>query len=178
MMKLLSTLCALVASTASAFAVAGDECETQRAFYPKDWNDVSKDKILFTCLSHYAGAMRVTLGDADKAGRRLMSIVPLKGYPDDIAQDTAKETYRMWLDREQANRLVQGRYFATVVRQQSSCWIRGALAGETKEDPVFLLDTVEPKPDETHEGSGSFYNKAPRLSAFQGDAYDCKPGNK
>lgn len=36
-------------------AVAPDECEQQRAMFPKDWNDVSKERRLFVCHSHYSG---------------------------------------------------------------------------------------------------------------------------
>jgi hypothetical protein len=34
------------------------------------------------------------------------------------------------------------------------------------------MDNVNPPAD--GPDAGSFYNKAPRLSVFQGDAYDCK----
>jgi hypothetical protein len=38
--------------------------------------------------------------------------------------------------------------------------------------PVFFLDTANPKPDSPD--AGSFYNKAPRFSVFQGDSYECE----
>src|SRR5260370_168743 len=79
-----------------------------------------------------------------------------------------------WLDKEQADRLQQGKYFATITRQRESCWIRGALSGadDGKEDSVFFMDSANPKPD--GPDAGSFYNKAPRFSVFQGDAYECE----
>src|SRR5262249_55930558 len=42
----------------------------------------------------------------------------------------------------------EGKYFATVVRQKESCWIRGALSGpdDGKEDSVFFLDGANPSP--------------------------------
>src|SRR6202030_473591 len=64
----------LVLSGATGFAIDPNECEIQRAAYPKDWNDVSKDRSLFTCSSHYSGSIRVFLGAADGAGRRLMTL--------------------------------------------------------------------------------------------------------
>jgi hypothetical protein len=37
------------------------------------------------------------------------------------------------------------------------------------------MDNANPAADGIRSGAGSFYNKAPRFSVFQGDAYDCKP---
>ena len=71
----MATLCVLIASPANA--VRPDECEQQRAAFPKEWNDVSKEKPVFFCSSHYSGAFKVTLGAGDKDGRRLMSLVQL-----------------------------------------------------------------------------------------------------
>ena len=67
-----------------------------------------------------------------------------------------------------------GKYFATIVRQKGSCWIRGALSGpdDGQADTVFLLDMANPKSDSPD--AGSFYNKAPRFSVFQGDSYECE----
>ncbi|HEY7665794.1 MAG TPA: hypothetical protein VH934_21965 [Xanthobacteraceae bacterium] len=166
-----AALCLLMASPAAA--VRPDECEQQRAVFPKDWNDVSKEKPLFVCSSHYSGAFKVTLGAADDKGRRLMSLVPLRGSAEDGKQDKSKDVFRIWLDGEQARRLEQGKYFATITRQRKSCWIRGALSGpdDGKEDSVFFMDNANPKAD--GPDAGSFYNKAPRFSVFQGDSYEC-----
>ena len=163
-------------TTNPAAAVAPDECEQQHALFPKEWNDVSGEKPLFVCWSHYSGGLRVTLGPADEKGRRLMSLVPLTGDQDNAKQDTSKDVFRIWLDREQAQRLQQGKYFATITRQRESCWIRGALSGpdDGKEDSVFFLDSADPKPDGGRRAAGSFYNKAPRFSVFQGDSYQCE----
>jgi hypothetical protein len=171
----------LVASARTGNAVAPDECEQQRAVYPKDWNDVSKDKSLFTCSSHYSGSLRIMLGAVDRGGRRLMTLVPLEGTQSDAKQSSSKDVYRIWLDRAQARRLTEGKYFATIVRQKSSCWIRGALSGgdgpsdQDNKDSVFFMDNVKTTSDGLRGESGSFYNKAPRFSAFQGDAYECTP---
>ena len=170
-----AALCALAAGPAAA--VRPDECEQQRAAFPKKWNDVSKERPLFICGSHYAGALQVTLGEPDKQGRRLMSLVPLEKYPDkpsEAKQDTSKDVFRFWLDREQARRLQDGKYFATITRQQGSCWIRGSLDGpdDGKDDSVFFMDNANPKSD--GPDAGSFYNKAPRFSVFAGNAYDCE----
>jgi hypothetical protein len=170
----------LVASASTGFAVSPDECEKQRAAYPKDWNDVAGDRSLFTCSSHYSGSLRIMLGTTDKGGRRLMTLVPLRHGSSDAEQDPSKDVYRIWLDREQANRLIAGKYFASIVRQKSSCWIRGALSAAdgngdaADKDPVFFMDNVEVTANGLRPETGSFYNKAPRFSVFQGDAYECK----
>jgi len=82
----MAALCVLIASPAKA--IRPDECEQQRAAFPKEWNDVSKEKPLFFCWSHYSGAFKVTLGAGDKDGRRLMSLVPLTG-----SEKKAKQGY-------------------------------------------------------------------------------------
>lgn len=167
-----AALCLLIASPARA--VRPDECEQQRALFPKEWNDVSKEKPLFACWSHYSGGFKVTLGQGDDKGRRLMSLVPLKGNPDSAKQDSSKDVFRIWLDKEQIRRLEQGKYFATITRQRESCWIRGALSGpdDGQADSVFFLDNANPRSD--GPDAGSFYNKAPRFSVFQGDSYECE----
>ena len=168
----MATLCVLIANPANA--VRPDECEQQRAAFPKEWNDVSKEKPVFFCSSHYSGAFKVTLGAGDKDGRHLMSLVPLSSNDKKAKQDSSKDVFRIWLDREQTRRLDEGKYFATIVRQKGSCWIRGALSGpdDGNSDTVFFLDTANPKPDSPD--AGSFYNKAPRFSVFQGDSYECE----
>ena len=52
--------------------------------------------------------------------------------------------------------------------RKKSCWIRGNLS----DDPVFFMDNADPKPDST--AASAFYNKAPRISSFKGDAYFCE----
>src|SRR5215813_15401917 len=151
-----AALSMLIASPAKA--IRPDECEQQRALFPKEWNDVSKEKPLFFCWSHYSGAFKVTLGTADDKGRRLMSLVPLERNDAEAKQDASKDVFRIWLDKEQIHRLQEGKYFATVVRQKESCWIRGDLSG----DSVFFLDGANPESDSPD--TGSLYNKAPRFS--------------
>jgi hypothetical protein len=166
----------LLVATHPAFAVSADECEQQRALYPKDWNDVAHERALFTCTAHYANPLRVMIGETDQHGRTLMSLVPLNNRDTAKAkQDTSKDVYRIWLDVEQLRRLKDGHYFATIVRQQSSCWIRGSLdAGNDGYDSVFFMDNAGDHPDDPDK-AGSFYNKAPRFSVFQDDAYTCTP---
>jgi hypothetical protein len=164
----------LLATTQTVGAVAPDECEQQRARYPKNWNDVSRERLLFTCTSHYSGSLRIMIGETDRGGRALMSLVPLKGHGPEATQDPTRDVYRIWLDREQARRLKAGHYFATILRQRDSCWIRGALGtGKGESDQVFFMDNVNPAADRPKE-AGSFYNKAPRFSVFAGDAYSCE----
>jgi hypothetical protein len=156
----------LIAS--GAHAVRPDECEQHRKLYPAVWADVSREKTLFDCASHYSGALRIKLG-LDSAGRALMSVVRLKWFGQTALEDSASAIYRIWLDKEQVARLRAGKYFATILRKEDSCWIRGSLEGAV----IFLLDEANPPPDTPD--AGSFYNQAPRMSAFGGDAYECKP---
>lgn len=156
-------------TTEMAAAVDPNECEIQRAQYPTNWNDVSKDTPLFDCQSHYSGALRIKVGEPDSAGRTLMSLVPLKQGGTSPVEDASGTIYRIWLDKEQTSRLREGKYFATIVRTEKSCWIRGDLA----KDQVFFMDNANPPPDGLRPDTGSFYNKAPRFSVFRGDAYDC-----
>jgi hypothetical protein len=164
----------LALSVQAASAVAPDECEQQRAAYPRQWSDVSADRAIFTCSSHYSGGIEIMLGKPDREGRRLMSIVafaPRKDRP----SDTSKPVYRIWLDKAQADRLQAGKYFATAVRQESSCWIRGSLsADDGKQDTLFFMDNANPRSDGLRGEAGPFYNRAPRFSVFQGDAYTCE----
>jgi hypothetical protein len=153
-----------------SLAVSPDECGEQRSQYPKEWNDVSKETPVFTCTSHYAGAIKIRLGKPDDAGRRLMSLV----RDNRDSQDGPREVvYRIWLDKEQVRRLQEGKYFATIVRQQTSCWIRGALEADNGGDTVFFLDNGSAAADGIRPEAGPFYNKAPRFSVFLGNAYDC-----
>ena len=84
-----AALCLLLASP--ALAIRPDECEQQRALFPKEWNDVTKEKPLFYCWSHYSGALRVTLGAVDDKGRRLLSLVPLEEHRANAKQDKSKD---------------------------------------------------------------------------------------
>jgi hypothetical protein len=175
-MRLITFAIILSFAADSALAVAPNECEQQRAAYPKAWNNISKETELFNCSSHYSGQFRITLGEIDVGGRSLMSLVPLKGRDDKAKQDPFRDVYRIWLDAEQTRRLKEKKYFATVVRRQTSCWVRGALqTSDSKTDSVFFMDNADIVRDELRPEAGSFYNKAPRFSVFQGDAYSCEP---
>jgi hypothetical protein len=120
---------------AAGFAPNG--CEQQRKQYPDKWNDTASEKPLFTCHSHYNGIFRIKIGVGDGAGRTMMSLVPVS------PPGTIEKTHgvlRIWLDKEQTQRLRDGKYFATVVRKEKSCWIRGDLNGDT----VFFMDNADP----------------------------------
>ncbi|MER2606691.1 MAG: hypothetical protein ABTQ29_12725 [Siculibacillus sp.] len=169
---LVAATCAASLASATdrrAAAVAPDECERQRAQFPSDWNDVTAETPIWTCRSHYAGLLQVRLGPSDTDGRRPMSLVPVRGdAPADLGRDPDRPIFRIWLDAEQTKRLRAGRYFATIVRAEASCWIRGDLADDT----VFFIDAARPRPD--RDDAGPFYNKAPRLGAFGGQAWECE----
>jgi hypothetical protein len=159
----------LVGATAQAAAFAADGCEQQRKQYPEKWNDTSAEKKLLTCESQ-AGRYIVKLGATDVAHRTLMSLVPFDRSSKGEIAETGENVLRIWLDREQTARLRDGKYMATIVRKEESCWIRGNMDGST----VFLMDNANPREDEPGK-AGNFYNKAPRFSVV-GDAYvSCTP---
>lgn len=169
-LALAALMLAVFAGGNPAVAVREDECEQQRADYPKDWNDVLKAEPLFRCQSHYEGTLLVSIGPPDEKGRSLMNLVPIEPEGEiKLKLDDEHQVHRMWLDADQTRRLREGRYFATVVRTQESCWIRGDLSG----DPVFFMDNTDAQPDS--DGAGAFYNKAPRIGAFKGAHYTCEP---
>jgi hypothetical protein len=153
-------------TTGPAVAFAPDGCDQQRAQYPAKWNDTAGEKPLFTCISR-GGAFRINIGAADSAGRTMMSLVPLvrpelTERPDGVL--------RIWLDKEQTQRLRDGKYLATVVRKENSCWIRDSLDGDT----VFFMDNADPAADDEKK-AGPFYNKAPRFSIYGDYSYTCEP---
>jgi hypothetical protein len=151
----------------SASAVREDACEQQRALYPKSWSDLSNERLLVHCSSHYAGELHVRLGKPNALGNRMMSLT----VPDPDDQDRV-EVYRIWLDRPQARRLRAGHYFATIVRTESSCWIRGDLG----QDSVFFLDDAADATSPTDPpDAGEFYRIAPRFGVLHGNAYLCEP---
>jgi hypothetical protein len=97
----------------------------------------------------------------------MMSLVPVSG-PGMV--ELTHGVLRIWLDKEQTQRLRDGKYLATVVRKEKSCWIRGDLNG----DIVFFMDNAISPADDEKE-AGAFYNKAPRFSIYGSNAYNCKP---
>jgi hypothetical protein len=167
---LAALLLSLLAAPDAARAVPADVCEQQRALYPKEWNDVLAAKALYRCQSKYEGTMLVSVGTPDESGRVIMNLVPIEsqGKPK-VRLDEEHAVYRIWLDAAQMRRLREGVYFATVVRKEDSCWIRGDLSG----DPVFFMDNAYVESDEPN--NSPFYNKAPRVSAFKGASYTCEP---
>jgi hypothetical protein len=149
-----------------AAAFAPDGRERQRALYPANWSDTSREKALFICQSPRDDPVRIKIGASDSVGRTLMSVVPLARST--LAEQT-DAVLRIWLDKEQAARLREGKYFATVVRKEDSCWIRGSL----NDDIIFFMDNANPPPDDK-DAAGEFYNKAPRISIFRGEYYNCE----
>ena len=168
-LSLAALLLAVLAAGNSARAVPEDVCEQQRALYPKEWNDVLAAKALYRCQSKYEGAMLVSVGTPDDSGRVIMNLAPIEsqGKPK-LRLDEEHAVYRIWLDAAQMRRLREGTYFATVVRKEDSCWIRGDMSG----DPVFFMDNGYVQSDDPN--NSPFYNKAPRVSAFKGASYTCE----
>jgi hypothetical protein len=149
---------ALAASSApGANGFEGNGCERQRADYPKRWNDIGKEKLLFTCAALDKSWLRVRLGATDGKGRSLISVEATEA-------GKKKNIYRMWLDREQTERLRQGAYFGTVLRSEQSCWIRSL-----DEDTKFLfMDRAPAQPGD---------DVTPRISTFEGVPYSCAAAN-
>jgi len=61
MRTIMSAAILSISIASPAEAIRPDECEQQRALFPKEWNDVSKETPLFFCWSRYSGAVKVTL---------------------------------------------------------------------------------------------------------------------
>src|SRR4051812_37166020 len=135
MRRFFLTITLLIAATAAAQAFEADGCEKQRAQYPAKWNDTSAEKTVFTCESQQARFF-VKVGATDAAGRTMMSLVPFARSDKGEKAETGQDVLRIWLDKEQAQRLREGKYLATIVRKEGSCWIRGSI----DEDVVFLMD--------------------------------------
>jgi hypothetical protein len=152
-----------------AHAFEADGCERQRKQYPADWNDTSAEKTLFVCESQQ-GRFYVKIGATDEAGRTLMSLVPFSRTNAGVKAETGHDVLRIWLDKEQTRRLRDGKYLATVVRKETSCWIRGNL----DEDVVFLMDNAHPREDDPGV-AGYFYNKAPRFTVLGNSHLNCEP---
>jgi hypothetical protein len=159
----------VVAATAQARAFAPDGCEQQRKQYPAKWNDTSAEKTLFTCESQQ-GRFYVKIGATDAAGRTLMSLVPFSRNNAGVKEETGQDVLRIWLDKEQTRRLRDGKYFASVVRKEDSCWIRGSIG----EDVMFLMDNAHP-PEDDPGAAGYFYNKAPRFTVLGTGFVNCEP---
>jgi hypothetical protein len=162
------TIALVVAATAQARAFPLDGCEQQRKQYPANWNDTSTEKTLFTCESQQ-GRLYVKIGATDTAGRTLMSVVPFSRTNAGLKVETGQDVLRIWLDKEQTRRLREGKYLATVVRKENSCWIRGSI----DEDVLFLMDNAHP-PEDDPGAAGSFYNKAPRFTVLGNRSVNCE----
>jgi len=159
----------LAGATVQAAAFAPDGCERQRKQYPEKWDDTSTEKKLFICESQ-RGRYYVKIGATDAARRTMMSLVPFSRSNNGEISETGYNVLRVWLDKEQTARLRNGKYLATMVRREDSCWIRGS----TDHDLVFVLDNARPAPDDP-KFAGSFYNKAPRFTVLGGDYLSCDP---
>jgi len=172
-MKTRSTLVAMILLSAlcgqPAAAFAPDGCDAQRTQYPDNWNDTSKEKALFKCSSRQGPWLDVKLGAGDGSGHTLMSLVPLDRSQNGEGIEQKDGVFRIWLDKEQTRRLHDGKYFSTIVRPEGSCWIRGDVDGSK----IFVMDNANPPPDDP-KLAGEFYNKAPRLSAFDNQVYTCE----
>lgn len=166
--RIVLAIALVIGTTLRAAAFAPDGCEQQRKQYPEKWNDTSAEKKLFICESQQARYI-VKVGTIDTAGRTLMSLVPFSRTNKGEITETDQDVLRIWLDREQTERLHDGKYMATIVRKEESCWIRGDMDG----DIIFLMDNAHPKED--NPGAvGVFYNKAPRFSVIGSSYVSCE----
>jgi hypothetical protein len=156
-------------SDAPAPAPSKASCDEQRAQFPGNWPDVSKEKPLFTCQQR-GESWRLRLGEPAADGRSMMSLVNMRWIEQEQArrEDPSSEVHRTWLDAEQVRRLKEGRYFATVMRGEDACWSGGTL----KDGQLFFMDAAEPPQD--RKDAGNLYNKAPRLGVF-GQPMHCEP---
>jgi hypothetical protein len=165
--RLFLAILLIVGAATRASAFSADGCEQQRKQYPAEWNNTSTEKRLFVCESQ-ADRYLVKSGATDAAGRTLMSLVPFSRSNTGVIEESRENVLRIWLDKEQLGRLRAGKYFATIVRKEESCWIRGNMS----EDIIFLMDNSHP-PEDNPGAAGSFYNKAPRFSAIGSSYLSC-----
>jgi hypothetical protein len=159
----------IVGATLQAAAFAPDGCERQRKQYPEKWNDTSTERKLYICESQ-RGRYYVKIGATDAERRTLISLVPFSRSNTGAITEDGQDVLRIWLDKEQTTRLRDGKYMATIVRKEDSCWIRGSL----DHDVVFLMDNARPPADDP-KFAGSFYNKAPRFTVLGSDYLSCEP---
>ena len=133
--QLLLAIALVVAAATRAAAFEADGCEKQRKQFPADWNDTSAEKRLFVCESQ-AGRYLVKSGATDAKGRTLMSLAPFSRSNSGEIEEDKQGVLRIWLDKEQIGRLRDGKYFATMVRKEQSCWIRGSIDEEDRKSVV------------------------------------------
>jgi hypothetical protein len=167
--RIVLAIALVIGAIVRAAAFAPDGCEQQRKQYPEKWNDTSTEKKLFICESQ-GGRYIVKIGATDAAHRTLMSLVPFSRSNKGEISETGADVLRIWLDKQQTARLRDGKYMATIVRKEDSCWIRGNIG----DDVVFLMDNAHPKEDNPGD-AGIFYNKAPRFSAIGSSYISCGP---
>ena len=160
----------LASEIAPALGFSPNGWEQQRGQYPTDWNNTADKSPIFQCSSPQAGVFRIKIGTPDGAGRSMMSLVPVSRRG---GVEEKEGVLRIWLDAEQTRRLRAGKYFATILRQKNSCWVRGDL----DDGKVVLMDNSKAPPDDVRK-VGSFYNKAPRFSVYEGNAYYCVRMNR
>ena len=99
-----------------------------------------------------------------------MSLVPFTRSNTGAITEGSGDVLRIWLDKEQTARLRDGKYMATIVREEEACWIRGSI----DHGIIFVLDNTRPPPDDP-KFAGSFYNKAPRFTVLGNDYLLCDP---
>lgn len=73
-----------------------------------------------------------------------MSLVPFSRSNTGAITEGGQDVLRIWLDKEQTSRLHDGKYMATIVRREASCFIRGSIDN----DVVFVLDNARPPADD------------------------------
>jgi hypothetical protein len=114
----LAPLVALTVLPAAGRAVSADACEEQRAQFPKDWLDVSRETPLFDCRGHYV-RFRITIGRP----RRGRTPVALR-----VADDPPR-TYRALVPQMDVEALRAGRHVDLLLGSEDSCFIRGQQSG-------------------------------------------------
>ena len=90
-----------------------------RRSIPKTGTTCSRPRRCSAASRNTRARCVVSIGPPDENGRSLMNLVPVEN--DDqtkLRLDDEHAVHRIWLDADQARRLQEGRYFATVVRTQ------------------------------------------------------------
>ena len=93
-----------------AVAMPADQCENERASYPKNWKSVANEKLLLSCHGHY---VRLKIYLTPGKDELLLTVVT-----DD------KDVYRTHLTKARADRLKEqaGIY---ILNSEKTCFVRG-----------------------------------------------------
>ena len=111
-----TTACVLV-MTGTDHAVPEDTCERQRAEFPAQWNDTSKERLIMKCRGHYVNIL-IRASRESERGTRHLSVAVNDG-------SGKAAIYRDIIPGDRYDAIVRGRGADLFLRSEQSCFIRG-----------------------------------------------------